>query len=579
MTDFNSIKSKYNKYDFDMNLKENFKNQSENVMDFDSNETTPRVDQENEIISYDLADFVYESDGSLTVAFTNSDVESPIYLYKVSISLNYKTSGLIEGTSELISTIILSDSIGLKSSISFTSDQSSKCLAVLLNQNNIQFWNRNDINWNLTSSYQSQSNITRINMPKHKDYFADEKAFILVSYENGTTGFIDAETFTQEFVLSKIPSVAPKSNEYLVALDQSFTGSIGIGITNNSSLVVFRQFHMNNSNIDFSLLKIQKCLINFYEYCMLSGYDYWDLLISTNPKMIDILIDNLEKRYLNQSQQSIKKAYFSRFYSLMYSLSRRSTIKSISEHKSLDILIKLTLNRSILFLSNSVQISLNVDSLINANNLNINTSMQPPLINTSIISSNSDIINQVAVPSNISHLTFKTNLNDYFSDVLQLDAENLNEILNVNEIVQSIINRKNNIVTLNQQVKHIFQWIIEITLDLIDEIILSINKPSDHQDQSETSLLNDYWFLNELRKGLVFIKLIYVVNQSNTSSSSQLLSNNSLINSSLPILSFKSLIVNNSYQQKDIISDLFNIITKLMHKSNPGKIFHCCVRL
>ncbi len=70
-----------------------------------------------------------------------------------------------------------------------------------------------------------------------------------------------------------------------------------------------------------------------------------------------------------------------------------------------------------------------------------------------------------------------------------------------------------------------------------------------------------------------------MVNQSNTSSSSQLLSNNSLINSSLPILSFKSLIVNNSYQQKDIISDLFNIITKLMHKSNPGKIFHCCVRL
>ena len=556
LTDYNSVKSKFQKYDFDMKLKEIYK--TENMMDFESVDRNETTEQDNEIILFDLGDFTYETDGSLTVAYTNCDATSSIYLCKVSLSLNNETTGLLEGDCSLITIINFDESIGLKSSILFTSNHSAKTLSVLTNQNTLQFWtSSNDKQtWNLVHTFQSATNIIRLNIPKCKDNFQDDKAYILISYENGTTGYIDYDTYSQDFILPAIPSSeinANKNKEYLIMLDQSFSGSIGVGITNNCTLVTFRQF---SSNI---------------EYCLLTGYDYWDLLINTTPKMIEMVINTLEKRYSNQSQQSVKKAYFSRIYSLIYSLSRRSTIKNVCEYKSLDILAKIALNRSTITLSNSVQLNLNVEALItsasnpnmNINSSMINTSCQPPLINTSIISSNIDTQGAVST-SNISHLPFKTNLNEYFSDILSLDTDGNNETLNLNEIVQATLNRKNYSVTLNQQVKHVFQWILDITLYIINEATIPENKTNNFI----SSLLNDLWFLNELRKGLIFIKLVYTINQMNIAASNQTAS--SLIGSSLPILPFKS-IVSSSFQQKDIISDLFNIVTKIIHRNSSFK--------
>lgn len=38
---------------------------------------------EQENISFDLADFSFETDGSINVIFTNFDIATPVYLYKV----------------------------------------------------------------------------------------------------------------------------------------------------------------------------------------------------------------------------------------------------------------------------------------------------------------------------------------------------------------------------------------------------------------------------------------------------------------------------------------------------------------
>ena len=122
LTDYNSVKSKFQKYDFDMKLKEIYK--TENMMDFDSVDRNETTEQDNEIILFDLGDFTYETDGSLTVAYTNCDATSSIYLYKVSLSLNNETTGLLEGDCSLITIINFDESIGLKSSILFTSNHS-----------------------------------------------------------------------------------------------------------------------------------------------------------------------------------------------------------------------------------------------------------------------------------------------------------------------------------------------------------------------------------------------------------------------------------------------------------------------
>ena len=61
-----------------MNLKNenNNKQTTEETMDFE-------INRENDKDSFELADFVFESDGSFTVALTNFNINSLIYLYKV----------------------------------------------------------------------------------------------------------------------------------------------------------------------------------------------------------------------------------------------------------------------------------------------------------------------------------------------------------------------------------------------------------------------------------------------------------------------------------------------------------------
>ena len=311
-------------------------------------------------------------------------------------------------------------------------------------------------------------------------------------------------------------------------------------------------------------------LINLYEHCLLTGYDYWDLLVCTNPRLIESLMETLEQNYSNQTQPSIKRAYFSQFYSLLYALSRRGLVNTQNQFRSLDILIKLILNRCMSIMSYSIQISLNTESLItmfsNSNANLVNTSQSVPLINTSLLSSNIDYINNQTFPNSPAnsfvHIPIKTSLSEYFNEILKLDSNshtNLNE-LKLNEIVQSVVNRKNSLVVFNQQLKHLAQWIIDVTLNLVNVFVVTTNKSNNSYNNIDScglepdflfaSLLSDYSFLNELRKGLLFIKLMFSVSQSN-------------INLSLPILPHRSI----TYQ-KDLLAELFSVLTKFISRIN-----------
>lgn len=72
LTDFNTVKKKYEIFDFDMKLSVG---EIDNGMDCGQGNGSE--------IFYELGDFSYESDGSINVAYTNTDIVSPICIYKV----------------------------------------------------------------------------------------------------------------------------------------------------------------------------------------------------------------------------------------------------------------------------------------------------------------------------------------------------------------------------------------------------------------------------------------------------------------------------------------------------------------
>ena len=53
--------------------------ESQNTMDLDA--------KNKDEITYEIGDFFFEADGSLVVAYTNYNISTPIYIYKVLFDL------------------------------------------------------------------------------------------------------------------------------------------------------------------------------------------------------------------------------------------------------------------------------------------------------------------------------------------------------------------------------------------------------------------------------------------------------------------------------------------------------------
>jgi hypothetical protein len=577
-------------------------------------------DEEN--FCFDLGDFSFEADGSINVVFTNFDINSPVFIYKVNLKFSTDMSS-IDGSTELIATLnlqptgILDTAItASKTKLLFTSNESAQHFCVTFRStttlnttttDTIQVWQPSQLNQNLIGSFDLNisnnehctliktldcpSQLISLTIPKSSIAFKDlndskngnpEPFYLIASYQNGTQGFIDTLAYNQ-FVSQAIPvsnsgldenNYAHKklkpSQEYILTMDQTFSGSMLAGLTNFSRLATVRS-HALIKDINTCTPSYMSHLLNLYEYCMLTGYDYWDLLASTHPTLFDSLIERIEDKFSHQIQTTLQRVYFLQHNALLYSMCRRAS-SAANRSKPLDLLSKLILNRSMSIVSFGIQFALNIDALssnlaMSTPNLTslVNKSCQPGTVNTSLINLNLDLINQSSLSAQqqssqsiLSQIKFKNNLYDYFNEVLKSKQETNAQKLNLNEIIQSVLSRKSYQILVNQQLRHVFQWILDIALNLINSLV------SDKQQASPQApaLLGDLWFLNEIRKGLIYIKLLIVYNSLLVQSqlAQQPPQSNYFITSSIPVLPMKSSI------QKDLITELFNIYTKFVVK-------------
>jgi hypothetical protein len=158
------------------------------------------------------------------------------------------------------------------------------------------------------------------------------------------------------------------------------------------------------------------------------------------------------------------------------------------------------------------------------------------------------------------------------SDLLDQSSSYLKQ-MNLNDIVQFIISKKNYQLSIGQQLKHVFQFQIDLALFLISNFVISKNgydlKNSTQTKRSSfhygLGLLNDSWFLKELLKMIIYIKLIlsHVINQQQTAEQQK--SNFAFL--SVPVLSTRSSL------HKDVLTDIFNIYMKILLKVLDGKFF------
>ena len=241
------------------------------------------------------------------------------------INLKIQNEGVLNGECHPHSTFNCAyESMKFKSHLFFTDPFSEKNLCIafgsdFVSHQMVSFWNfaavssyddyKND--WNHVATHQFKSKIICYSLPKFK-LNENESSFscindfvnIVFSLENGLLVQVNSNNF------NKIETGQIDSENSLVCMDQSFSSSILVALNSRKLLKVFRPpfVKASNSNAYFSF---------FYEYYMMAGYDYWDLLANTRPKVADFIIERIEENLKHSPSQN---AFYQRYAALMFSL-------------------------------------------------------------------------------------------------------------------------------------------------------------------------------------------------------------------------------------------------------------------
>jgi hypothetical protein len=397
---------------------------------------------------------------------------------------------------------------------------------------------------------------------------------LIASLQDGTNCFIELLSFNQVAYTQPVakcsqndekeltrPSESKRlrlsstNTDFVVCLDQTFSGLLGVGLTRSSSLVAFRNLSFNKQVIP---------LVNLYEYHLLTGYDHWNLLMNTSPKHIDSLIEKLEEKYYSQVK-SVQKMLFSRYHSILWTLySRRPVVNiQLNQFKSFDIMIKLILNKAVSIVAYSVQLVLNMDQIKLEDSKDALTGF-----NVSSFwlnqegSSQSTSESASATFSALNQIQFRNTLSEFLGDIV--DQHSILRQIQLNDLAQFVLSKKSHELHVSQQLKHLFQFILDVALYLLDVIgLVKSSSGSSSKSYYGTSLIQDSLFIKEILKSIMFMKLVSAYS-STFQQSQQPTVTQQLVFQSMPIMPVRS------STQKDLLGDLFNIYVRVYLKLAEG---------
>ncbi|XP_019628593.1 PREDICTED: mediator of RNA polymerase II transcription subunit 16-like [Branchiostoma belcheri] len=125
---------------------------------------------------------------------------------------------------------------------------------------------------------------------------------------------------------------------YLSCCELSGTCCGMMGVDPGGRLYVFRLTPSLTQNVDPSLPI--RHVVSLLEYCMLSGWDCWDVLLVVAPGMVESVIDKLTDNY-HQQNPALQQIHLTRFVAIKAALYR---LTNNGGGKSADCYAKLLLN-------------------------------------------------------------------------------------------------------------------------------------------------------------------------------------------------------------------------------------------
>ncbi|KAJ1530563.1 hypothetical protein ONE63_005449 [Megalurothrips usitatus] len=179
--------------------------------------------------------------------------------------------------------------------------------------------------WQHHSQFQSSSSISCLTVSKISITFSvPSPSYVLVAFEDGNISCLYKDGLKQVATAS-INSMSwsqPKQQRLDVCvshMDITWLGNVAAAVDTQGQLYLYRLLPISEPGAPMTVP--YACVL--LEYCLVSGLDWWDLLVSLRPSMLEAVCERFTESY-NRQQPAVQQFHSAQFLSIKASLYRLS---------------------------------------------------------------------------------------------------------------------------------------------------------------------------------------------------------------------------------------------------------------
>ncbi|XP_077978485.1 mediator of RNA polymerase II transcription subunit 16-like [Glandiceps talaboti] len=213
------------------------------------------------------------------------------------------------------------------------------------------------VKWTISSSYSDTSNVMALALPKlplnlsNKSIYNGPGMVFAVAFQDGSIKLLHRVSL-KPFAVFKYEGVKQESGpqvkrqrnsnnngKQLSSMEMSATCCSLIGVDKSGTFCLMKIAPTLGQALDPGAARAHTIaqVVNLLEYCIVTCYDWWDLLLTITPGMVDTVIDRLSEAF-NRQPKPVQELLFTRLTAVkatLYRLSSGGTGKSADCHAKL----------------------------------------------------------------------------------------------------------------------------------------------------------------------------------------------------------------------------------------------------
>ncbi|XP_078054213.1 mediator of RNA polymerase II transcription subunit 16 isoform X3 [Mustelus asterias] len=272
-----------------------------------------------------LADIAFTGGGNIVVTTSDGSSSSPVQFYKVCVSVVNEKCKI---DTELLPSLFMrcttdtarKEKYPAVTHLKFLTRETSEQVLLCASS--------------LTGSIVECWSLRKEGLPVNNIFQPISPVGLALAFHDGTIHIVHRLSLQTMGVFYSTPSQRPTDDQaikrqrttassvHFKALQLSWTSLALVGIDNHGKLSMLRISPSMGHTLDMNTSL--RHLLFLLEYCMVTGYDWWDILLHVQPNMVQNLVEKLHEEYTRQNQ-ALQQVLSTRIVAMKASLCKLST--------------------------------------------------------------------------------------------------------------------------------------------------------------------------------------------------------------------------------------------------------------